>query len=1117
MADQINNPNDPQNPQGPQGPGAQGPGRTNQGNVDQMRSAIDALTKGAPALKDIATILNKLAETVERTEKAGDSLTKKYKDWGNELRQILVFSDDIEDSVKQITEYQKKMVREGIKAKDYKEVVAILKEMEKHNEIIVNKGVLSKQAGQLFERQVDGIRKAIKRLGTEMASTFNPDLVDEVMTPLVRMNKPILEVTKNLKGVRMTGLEQDIEGARKSLQHLFRMKDNTEKYRVFAKTGTEILKARKDREAGRKDLFAARRAKIEASLPKMGVDTEKFRRADGSLDRHAFRRHRDQMRVNAAKTNGLGLFGSAIYNRSTASEAMGQRPGVMTRAGMDLLARGEGSIGRGVASYGASMLEGGAAGIAEIAGRFAPALAAVEMINSLFNKNQKMNSDVFNKLGTGGVLYGQPNSIDAIRNVRSNLNGPLYSPLGIGYEKNLAIASAINEAGLSTKNLAETNLGQNGQGFVNGSFGSFQRNVYMYGKAAGLSPDKTMEETLKLVTQYRQSLTATEGFFVTINKDVRTAGLTTTKYLQLIDDVNSHYERSNKLLEETVNTMRLLSVTGRNTADDLKEGMMMITNGGQQRSTPVSTYLNAGILQDPQAARRYAEEREGALQSAAENIAKEFGTTTDHGFVAGKTSTGAAMNVDTILNLIKQGNIDQLRYEATHQFGSDTARRQSASQAIEAAQTALLQKQSFEAAMKQGNPMAGALQMTASQGMLGADITSQRYQAYMSAKKALHFSGLNDKDLANGNAFHNFKFMSIMKDAFQDHPELLKQLPNYRFEVSEAMSKVAQQGKGGPKFLENLYDELQKGGAQGLGPAANKGQSVQDSAKNHEAEMAHLLSHSSSSFIDTYLGNQAVQKALAEKNTGEAEEKARQATSATRGTAEIFATAFEYLFNKIQTPLDFIAKAIDGIGKRFFYSGPERAGAGSLGRIDQQVGNGKADLALKSYDAEIEDLQKRAAASPEDKKLKSDLDWTKKKRDEISRVVATSKDSVQRGELLQSDVSDVSKYIDEANLSRVPRLSDTATDQLFKSMNISDFKPGTSHAVSNDDWMKFGAQLQLLDKAKYKVTDQKDAQGGDHYTITNVYNSVGYTQEDGATKTAMNKAGETAASKKGKQ
>lgn len=106
-----------------------------------------------------------------------------------------------------------------------------------------------------------------------------------------------------------------------------------------------------------------------------------------------------------------------------------------------------------------------------------------------------------------------------------------------------------------------------------------QKNVYAFGKMAGLSPNQTMEETIKLLTQYRSSLKSTNDFFREIVKDTTVAGVTTTKYLGILDEVNSHYDRMNRLMGATVEILRGMSSTGRNTAEDLKESM-----GGDHQS-----------------------------------------------------------------------------------------------------------------------------------------------------------------------------------------------------------------------------------------------------------------------------------------------------------------------------------------------------------------------------------------------------------------------------------------------------------------------------------------------------------------------------------------------------
>ncbi|MDX6462529.1 MAG: hypothetical protein QOE55_6226, partial [Acidobacteriaceae bacterium] len=97
MADETNNPGGPTNPFSSTGP--QGPARTTppSPNVDQLRSAVDALTEGAPALREIAALVSSITAKLEKSEKSADGITKRYREHGNELRQIVAFEDDIEE------------------------------------------------------------------------------------------------------------------------------------------------------------------------------------------------------------------------------------------------------------------------------------------------------------------------------------------------------------------------------------------------------------------------------------------------------------------------------------------------------------------------------------------------------------------------------------------------------------------------------------------------------------------------------------------------------------------------------------------------------------------------------------------------------------------------------------------------------------------------------------------------------------------------------------------------------------------------------------------------------------------------------------------------------------
>lgn len=1116
MADAQN----PNNPQGTPLPNQSGPARA--GSVDPASAAaiLDAFNRTIPAVKAVVEQVDKIVEKMEKASKTTETQTKNVRSMSSELRQALALSDSIETTFKTLLDYQRRMAREGIKANSYKEVLTLFQDMEKESKRLVEEGVFSKKNTRLLQQNTDQIRRKIGELKDEMGKAFDKGKVERMMTEFAQMNRMTLDLAKNMKSIRLTGLKADMDSATKSVRHLFQLKDRTTKYREYAKVASDIREAREMRNAGRTADFNRQRTQLERYLPNL---RQRDARGFGSTNLESRANLAKDYVATEASKRGMGRVGSYIMGRAAKERVLGQETGIITKAGMGLLARGEGSIGRGVASFGLSALEGGATSIAELAAPLAPVLAGLEVVKTLFNKNQAMNAEAAT-LGNSGIFAGGGNAIDNIHAVRKNLNGPLYSPLGIGYEKNLAIAKSLQENGLSNASLANMDLGQDRQGFVRGSFGQIQRNVYAYGRLAGLDSSQTVAETIKLVSQYKQSLESTHDFFIRINKEAATAGITTSKYLQIIDDVNSHYEKSNKLLEATVDTMRLLSVTGRNTAEDLQDALNTVTNGGKSRDVAASAYLNQQVLNDPRLAGMMAQRYEINRQDAMQQVQSAFGGTFN------------PAEWEPKLQKDLSGSIGELLARAQTQFAGDTNAIKAASSAIEGLRSAYINQRNLAFAQGEGANR-GGVDLAFAQNLKGGDLISQSMQTLASLEAGLKGSRFTLKDFLEGNPALQASgaYQGLIQQAFGGDATKLEQLRSFAVDAASARAKVLQ-GANAQEF-QNPQSEIRRIADQTIGYLKSTGYDLGTGdqyanlvkALNDNTQREAIvgrLSKSSMSLEDAF-GNPVIARALRpqvdQQERDQRIQKAEELASGTRTTADIFADAFTSLFNRIQTPLDYIAKILAEIGKsKLFHlnSSSVQADENILGQLDARISGGKADTALGAYNRKIEDLEDQIAhpgtgANVED--LKKQLSDTKQHRDQLQGVVRAAQDPTQRGELTQSAVQAAIGNADNFDWNYKQVLSSADMMDLFKNklgLDNSPLTPGQSAQITGDQFHQFEGLIDRLDPG-FKVTDSKDASGKETATIiNNTYNSVGFTQNQDA-KNAVNSApGETAQKKK---
>jgi hypothetical protein len=1131
---------DAQNPNGTGMPGQSGPARSGPGSVDPASASaiLDAFNRTVPAVKAVVEQVDKIVEKMEKVNKSTEDGTKKVRSFGNELRQAMDFADSMEDTFKHLLDYQKKIAKEGLQAKSYEEVLKLFQEMEKESKKLAEEGVFSKKNTRIIQQNTEQIKKRIAELKAKMGEAFDPDVVSGLVSEFSKLNRLSLDIGKNMKSVRLSGLHADVEGARKSLLNLFQKPDRQQKYKDYAKTATGIREAKEHRDAGRTKEFNEMRAKL--------VDSSKGIRARYGKDK-SFPEQANiaqQYATAKARKNGMGLIGSSIMGRSIRDHHMGRESGVLTRAGMGILARGEGSIGRGVGSMAMGALEGGAAGIAELAGPLAPVLAGLEVLKTFFNKNQEMNSQAA-ELGQSGIFSGKGSAIDNIHNVRQNLGGPIYSPIGIGFDKNLAIAKSLQDAGLSQSNLA-SDLRKDDQGFSKSGFGQVQQNVYMYGKVAGLDSSQTVTETIKLVGQYKQSLESTHDFFIRINKEAQTAGITTSKYIQVIDEVNSHYEKSNKLLEATVETMRLLSVTGRNTAEDLTDSMSAITNKGQQQDLPTSTFLNYQILNDKTASADYGKQLDSVADNALSNVQKAFGDSFDPKVWKEKLKND------------RQGATQELRTIADQRFGKDSVEHQAADKALKGLRDAEQASDAFADAKGVGG-MKGALMLSSSQGVTGSNVLTQVAQTM----KAVEFSikhgtggkGSLDDFLSNPNMinenpavqmmytqqFHGTatdlnKASDIAGDAAAARTQMLAGASDK--DIADPNSEMHKIAEATVTFLKGKYD-LGKGDQ-----VANLFAALKDPSKN--AAITGQLSKSGAAYKDSML-NPELMKALTDKVSAQDEQDARDKTiglnADTRTTADIYKDAFTALFGKLQTPLEKISRVIEFIGKSRWFGfkdddpktdaghtmdkagvlamGAKAAAAQGYGddsaglsaQLDSRQSNGRVDFALTSYNNKVDRLRaqiKNPGAGDDVKDLTNQLNSTISDRDDLQRISDAEK-SGQKGDLSDDEKRHARALTDNSPFSDRPILNASQVKDLFQNkLGVSGIGAHQSVNVSDDKWNAYNTRIAELPN-DYKLGDVKDASGKvTGHTITNITNnSVAFNTTQDA-KSSVQQAGETA-------
>src|SRR5271170_2958293 len=162
--------------------------------------------------------------------------------------------------------------------------------------------------------------------------------------------------------------------------------------------------------------------------------------------------------------------------------------------------------------------------------------------------------------------------------------------LGINWERNLAMASQLTDSGMAAfpgmmgADVANQKPGAMGE-FMQGGVGEMQRIVMGAGRVGGLDDKEGIGEVIKLLGEYRETISSSEDFMAQLNKDTAAAGISTTKYLKIIDEVNGAFDRMSKSLDQVTGVMRELSRYGSISSETLKD-MMEFLSSGQQKTDP---------------------------------------------------------------------------------------------------------------------------------------------------------------------------------------------------------------------------------------------------------------------------------------------------------------------------------------------------------------------------------------------------------------------------------------------------------------------------------------------------------------------------------------------------
>lgn len=575
--------------------------------------SIDPNTqKSLEALGDESAVLltnmTKLVQMLSSAKTPIGDMGKEFDKWKNSLKYAVDATEDVSESLKEVLDINKKFSNKGIFDKrTYKDVHSRLEELFKAQKKLQGRGsLLSAEENKKLDQSLHHTAAALDKIKDAMKDVADAnEEIDE---------KVFLEIAKN---ARMATAETTKLGASlgrggkvsRGVQDIAKIMGSG-MFDKFARAGgiakelnkwkTEVQKEGK-RGAGEKQRAFARKFGLKEDTPL--DELAAFRRTSLGKARGA---------GGAAISGRTGFAG--ILDRVVERAAGGQ--GRFAGAARGLLEAGGGEVtGTGVGMRGLQGIAGMGEGVMGGIGEAAVPLAILDGIRKLYDTITEQNKDIFKHMGKGGLFAGGAaagqSARDVFQAVKYNLaHGGMYggglgvSTLGVDAKQTQAVIDAMEDMGIALPELSQKLDENTMSGVITDrrarGFGGVQQLAYTTGKQLGLDTGETARENTKLLMQFGQSQETINKLFRQFVGDTKAAGITTTKYLSIIDDVTGNFDRMGKSLQSVTSIMRVLGSTGLATSDDLKEALKLLL--GPQKTLEQTAFTLASVGRGGQAA-----------------------------------------------------------------------------------------------------------------------------------------------------------------------------------------------------------------------------------------------------------------------------------------------------------------------------------------------------------------------------------------------------------------------------------------------------------------------------------------------------------------------------------
>lgn len=804
----------------------------------------------------------------------------------------------------------------------------------------------AKRAGKGLDEALDA--KAIVAIQHELRTTIS--LVDKYTSSLKKVNYG--PMTAGIKSVNeLLGRSGRLE---KVIAHAEKLKAvgtaASDKMAAGHKAHQEWTEAKKYK-IGRKNLSAAELPTTQAGYAALGKrDRTRIGKiataAQGGLDAEV-----EELAGTGKTPKGMlnrFMTRKILENRNRAAMGEIEMPtGWMGEKGLKALSAGGGDF-----SAGAGMMKLG--GIADVAGEAMGAaalpIAAVAgvgvLAQKLFDATVERNKDVYGKLGGAGI-FGGPNSGEmAFENVKSNLTpgfgkGLFYNALGSTYENNLKMAAAVAGSGVS---MSELSRGGNGLG--SNFIGKVGQTALVGGRLAGMDETQATEQIMKLLQRYHQSLESTDQFFFQLNKDTKAAGITTSKYIQIIDSITDSFDHMARSIDDVTGVMRVMGATGTQTSEMVADALKALTAG--DKTTEQKAFIGTEMMNHPEVMTHMLNARNKEVEEGGQNITN---TLKGVGFTDQEISSMGNLGTPAGLQEARAQLNQRMLEQGPNARSAPMA--QAAGAAIAEQQMRINRQQNISGFVGNRTPE-GAINYAFGSGNTPMDFLDKSSQNIAAMESVLDRAGVKGGfgELFSGNVMGGPKAGLINQIAGAEglDPQIFNKLIESMGVGGAQLAQSANQGAA------EITPEQYKKYAAMMGKSGLSNDAAKDFIKKLNPEGVKNLGKALSKDTDTLWqmidGTSALRKVVEEQETADKKaeqvKKATEVAVSTRPIADIFASAFTNLFNTISRPLVRMVDFLEGV------FGTGKASGQAIENLQGRIANGSFGSA--NVDADLSKL-----------------------------------------------------------------------------------------------------------------------------------------------------------------